>query len=87
MQLRFVRSSSYLFLVLLALLQYLSYAIAESRVALSCWQCDAPLHPNEIKSILGSEKAHIYEKYEQFSIRRALIVDPDTRWCPAPDCK
>jgi hypothetical protein len=28
-----------------------------------------------------------YEKYEDFMVRRVLAVDPDTRWCPAPDCR
>jgi E3 ubiquitin-protein ligase RNF19A len=27
-----------------------------------------------------------FEKYEDFMVRRVLAVDPDTRWCPAPDC-
>ena len=25
-------------------------------------------------------------KYEEFMVRRVLVLDPDTRWCPAPDC-
>lgn len=29
----------------------------------------------------------LYDKYEEFSVRRALAADPDTRWCPAPDCR
>lgn len=28
----------------------------------------------------------LFEKYEDFTLRRILAVDPDTRWCPAPDC-
>ena len=29
----------------------------------------------------------LYDKYEDFMVRRVLAVDPDTRWCPAPDCR
>lgn len=25
-------------------------------------------------------------KYEDFMVRRVLLGDPDSRWCPAPDC-
>lgn len=25
-------------------------------------------------------------KYEEFMVRRVLLTDPDSRWCPAPDC-
>lgn len=28
----------------------------------------------------------LFEKYEDFTLRRILAIDPDTRWCPAPDC-
>lgn len=39
----------------------------------------------EIRSILDDQA--LYEKYEDFMVRRVLAVDPDTRWCPAPDCR
>lgn len=26
------------------------------------------------------------EKYEDFMVRRVLAIEPDARWCPAPDC-
>ena len=38
----------------------------------------------DIRMILNDK--HLYEKYEDFTLRRALAIDPDTRWCPAPDC-
>lgn len=38
----------------------------------------------EIRSILND--VALYEKYEDFMVRRVLAVEPDTRWCPAPDC-
>ncbi|XP_018328538.1 E3 ubiquitin-protein ligase RNF19A-like isoform X2 [Agrilus planipennis] len=65
--------------------QYLRIEISESRVSISCPECSEPIHPNEIRSILDDQ--HVYEKYEDFMVRRVLAVDPDTRWCPAPDCR
>lgn len=29
----------------------------------------------------------LYDKYEDFMVRRVLAVDPDTRYCPSPDCR
>ncbi|GLV42177.1 uncharacterized protein CBL_04865 [Carabus blaptoides fortunei] len=63
---------------------YLRIEISESRVCIACPECAEPMHPNEIRSILDDQA--LYEKYEDFMIRRVLAVDPDTRWCPAPDC-
>ncbi|KAG7309696.1 hypothetical protein JYU34_004189 [Plutella xylostella] len=42
------------------------------------------MHPDDVKRIVDNQV--LYEKYEEFSVRRALAADPDTRWCPAPDC-
>ncbi|KAL0274611.1 UNVERIFIED_CONTAM: hypothetical protein PYX00_002707 [Menopon gallinae] len=64
--------------------QYLRIEISESRVYLCCPECAEPMHPNDIRMILN-DKAQ-YDKYEDFTLRRALAIDPDTRWCPAPDC-
>ncbi|XP_044728885.1 E3 ubiquitin-protein ligase RNF19A-like [Chrysoperla carnea] len=64
--------------------QYLRIEISESRVCIACPECAEPMHPNEIRSILDDNTQ--YEKYEDFMVRRVLAVDPDTRWCPAPDC-
>ncbi|XP_074034112.1 E3 ubiquitin-protein ligase RNF19A isoform X2 [Leptinotarsa decemlineata] len=63
---------------------YLRVEITESRICISCPECLEPMHPNEIRSIL--DNPHLFEKYEDFMVRRVLAVDPDTRWCPAPDC-
>lgn len=63
---------------------YLRIEISESRVGISCPECSEAIHPNDIRMILN-DKLH-YEKYEDFMVRRVLAVDPDTRWCPAPDC-
>lgn len=64
--------------------QYLRVEITESRVCIACPECLEPMHPNEIRSILSNPA--LFEKYEDFMVRRVLAVDPDTRWCPAPDC-
>ncbi|XP_014262671.1 E3 ubiquitin-protein ligase RNF19B-like isoform X2 [Cimex lectularius] len=63
---------------------YLRMEISESRVSVSCPQCSEPMHPNDIRMILNDKSR--YEKYEDFMVRKVLAVDPDTRWCPAPDC-
>uniref|UniRef100_A0A8D8RP90 RBR-type E3 ubiquitin transferase n=1 Tax=Cacopsylla melanoneura TaxID=428564 RepID=A0A8D8RP90_9HEMI len=64
--------------------QYLRIEISESRVALTCPECPEPLHPLDIHSILQDQAQ--FEKYEDFMVRRVLSVEPDTRWCPTPDC-
>ncbi|XP_028152708.1 E3 ubiquitin-protein ligase RNF19A-like [Diabrotica virgifera virgifera] len=64
--------------------QYLRVEITESRICISCPQCLEPMHPNEIRDVLDNPA--LFEKYEDFMVRRVLAVDPDTRWCPAPDC-
>ncbi|XP_060523951.1 E3 ubiquitin-protein ligase RNF19A-like [Cylas formicarius] len=64
--------------------QYLKVEITESRISISCPECLEPMHPNEIRAILNNPT--LFEKYEDFMVRRVLAVDPDTRWCPAPDC-
>jgi len=38
----------------------------------------------DIKFFCGS--SNLVQKYEDFMLRRVLAVDPDTRWCPSPDC-
>nr|XP_022919326.1 E3 ubiquitin-protein ligase RNF19A-like [Onthophagus taurus]XP_022919327.1 E3 ubiquitin-protein ligase RNF19A-like [Onthophagus taurus] len=64
--------------------QYLRVQITESRVCMTCPECSESLHPNEIRTIVNDEA--LFAKYEDFMVRRVLAVDPDTRWCPAPDC-
>lgn len=65
--------------------QYLRIEITESRVNIACPECAERFHPNDIKMILEDEK--LMAKYEEFMLRRILVIDPDTRWCPAPDCR
>lgn len=65
--------------------QYLRIEICESRINITCIQCQELMHPNDIKSILKND-INLIGKYESFMVRRTLITDPDVRWCPAPDC-
>ncbi|CAG9787067.1 unnamed protein product [Diatraea saccharalis] len=64
--------------------QYLAIEIFEARVPVNCPVCHENMHPLDVRRILDNPV--LYEKYEEFSVRRALAADPDTRWCPAPDC-
>ncbi|CAD6190495.1 unnamed protein product [Caenorhabditis auriculariae] len=69
----------------LCLMQYVELEIMENRVEISCPECPAFLHPQDIKKLVGYRNGLI-DKYEQFSIRRYLLSEPEARWCPAPDC-
>lgn len=42
------------------------------------------MHPSDIHAIV--DNALLSFKFEDFMLRRVLSTDPDTRWCPAPDC-
>ncbi|XP_033873088.1 E3 ubiquitin-protein ligase RNF19A-like isoform X3 [Acipenser ruthenus] len=64
--------------------QYLRIEITESRVCIACPQCPEMLAPTDVRTILGEEA--LLERYEEYQLRRFLASDPDTRWCPAPDC-
>ena len=64
--------------------QYLRIEITESRVNIACPQCAERYHPNDIRAILDDDA--LMAKYEEFMLRRVLVADPDSRWCPAPDC-
>uniref|UniRef100_A0A336KHR8 RBR-type E3 ubiquitin transferase n=1 Tax=Culicoides sonorensis TaxID=179676 RepID=A0A336KHR8_CULSO len=65
--------------------KYLTIEITESRTDIECPQCNALLHPNDIRKLLEN-KPEVIKKYEEFMVRRVLLTDPDSRWCPAPDC-
>ncbi|XP_027208003.1 E3 ubiquitin-protein ligase RNF19B [Penaeus vannamei] len=64
--------------------QYLKVEITESRVNISCPQCNELMHPTDIHQIVANDL--LSDKFEDFMLRRVLSMDPDTRWCPAPDC-
>nr|XP_006825454.1 PREDICTED: E3 ubiquitin-protein ligase RNF19A-like [Saccoglossus kowalevskii] len=64
--------------------QYLKIEITESRVNIACPECAEHFHPNDIRMVVNDST--LYGKYEEFTLRRLLVTDPDVRWCPAPDC-
>uniref|UniRef100_A0A915HUK9 RBR-type E3 ubiquitin transferase n=1 Tax=Romanomermis culicivorax TaxID=13658 RepID=A0A915HUK9_ROMCU len=64
---------------------YLQIDILESRVLIACPECNELMHPNDIQRLLLNHR-QVLDKYEEFSVRRVLMIDPDTRWCPSPDC-
>ncbi|XP_077638641.1 E3 ubiquitin-protein ligase RNF19B isoform X1 [Lonchura striata] len=64
--------------------QYLRLAVSESRVPVSCPHCPAALQPSDVHRLLPEPA--LRDKYEEFLLRRLLVADPGTRWCPAPDC-
>uniref|UniRef100_A0A1A7Y3B8 RBR-type E3 ubiquitin transferase n=1 Tax=Iconisemion striatum TaxID=60296 RepID=A0A1A7Y3B8_9TELE len=64
--------------------QYLRIEISESRVSIACPQCPETLTPLDVRTILDDQA--LLERFEEFQLRRFLAADPDTRWCPAPDC-
>ena len=64
---------------------YLTIEITESRTDIACPQCTEPMHPSDIQLLLKTHP-NVISKYEDFMVRRVLLADPDSRWCPAPDC-
>ncbi|XP_011490082.1 E3 ubiquitin-protein ligase RNF19A isoform X1 [Oryzias latipes] len=64
--------------------QYLRIEISESRVGIACPQCPETLAPLDVRAIL--DDSALLERFEEYQLRRFLAADPDTRWCPAPDC-
>ncbi|TNN82599.1 E3 ubiquitin-protein ligase RNF19A [Liparis tanakae] len=64
--------------------QYLRIEISESRVCIACPQCPETLAPLDVRAIL--DDLALLERFEEYQLRRFLAADPDTRWCPAPDC-
>jgi len=65
--------------------KYVRIEIQEGRVNLKCPQCTEGMHPNDI-SLLCGEDHGLLLLYESLMMRRVLAQDPDTRWCPAPNC-
>lgn len=67
------------------LAQYLRMEISESRVGVACPQCPEALAPPDVRAILDDRA--LLERLEEYQLRRFLAADPDTRWCPTPDCR
>ncbi|CAG9806523.1 unnamed protein product [Chironomus riparius] len=65
--------------------RYLTIEITESRTDIACPQCTDSMHPSDIQTLLKPHP-NVISKYEDFMVRRVLLADPDSRWCPAPDC-
>lgn len=65
---------------------YLTIEIFESRTEIACPECTEAMHPSDIQTLLRTFPT-VMKKYEDFMVRRVLLCDPDTRWCPAPDCR
>merc|ERR1711963_504379 len=65
---------------------YVKIEIQEGRANLKCPQCTELIHPNDIASLLGDRYGHLLNLYESLMLRRLLATDPDTRWCPRPNC-
>lgn len=59
------------------------FAVCSSRFSLSCVFVISRTY-TDIRMILNDQTQ--LEKYEDFMVRRVLAVEPDARWCPAPDC-
>ena len=49
------------------------------------FQCTEGMHPNDISLLCGEDQGLLL-LYESLMMRRVLAQDPDTRWCPAPNC-
>jgi len=79
-----LRNCHHLFCIM-CLQQYVRIEIQEGRVNLKCPQCNEILHPNDIEMLVGEDSSLLY-LYESLMLRRVLAADPDTRWCPAPNC-
>eukprot|EP00128_Syssomonas_multiformis_P005961 Colp12_sorted_trinity150504_noHs@27196 len=50
---------------------------------LPCPSCERALEHSEIESIAGKD---LFLKFETFSHVRTLARNPNTKWCPTPDC-
>jgi len=70
---------------IVCLQQYVRIEVQEGRANLKCPQCSQLIHPNDIEDLIG-EDVNLLGLYQFLMVRRVLAADPDTRWCPAPNC-
>lgn len=80
-----LRNCPHLFCIV-CLQVYVKIEIQEGRVNLKCPQCPEVMHPNDIETLIGEKNSHLLTLYETLMLRRILATDPDTRWCPGPNC-
>ncbi|EFO88728.1 hypothetical protein CRE_06578 [Caenorhabditis remanei] len=66
--------------------RHITYCIVENRIEVPCPGCAEEIHPEDIKQYTKVRSPNLYAKYEEFSVRAALVRVPEARWCPAPDC-
>lgn len=66
-------------------LKILQNILTRIKSFLACPQCTEPMHPSDIQTLLKTAP-NVISKYEDFMVRRVLLADSDSRWCPAPDC-
>ncbi|KAJ8269839.1 hypothetical protein GJAV_G00107420 [Gymnothorax javanicus] len=64
--------------------QYVRIQISESRLGIACPQCPEALAPPDIHALLDDHT--LLQRFQEHQLHRVLANDPDTRWCPAPDC-
>jgi len=67
--------------------QYVRTEIQERRVDIKCPQCPSPMHPDDIEHLAvdGDDNTKV-NLYHNLMVQRVLVNDPDTRWCPTPNC-
>lgn len=61
---------------------YFKQEIDEGRLP-SCMYCSEVVDPSDVLQLLDGKYK---DKYEEISVRRFLLSDPDVRFCPRPDC-
>ena len=62
-----------------------SYQWWQNDLNVYLFQCTEGMHPNDISLLCGEDQGLLL-LYESLMMRRVLAQDPDTRWCPAPNC-
>jgi len=68
------------------LTRYYSTRILDGDVlSISCpdTHCDTEVTPSEIEAVVEKD---LFDKYNQFLRQAKMKLEPDSRWCPKPDC-
>ena len=56
----------------------------ECIICMAITNCFYLIDVTDIKVLCGDPDLVL--KYEEFMLRRVMAMEPDARWCPAPDC-